>query len=266
MRVTPRTAVPSALLATTVLLAGCASTPPSADVRTTPAARASTTPSAVPAPTTIPAPTPTAEVEESASVVLDRLSVKGRSSMTGYERVHFGQPWLDADRNGCDTRNDMLNAHLTHLIHKHGTRDCVVLSGDLADPYTSRSIHFVRGDGFLVDIDHVVPLGNVWVTGGATWDIKKRAAIANDPLNLEPVDASTNRQKGDGDAATWLPPNKDFRCAYVARQVAVKDKYGLWVTPPEKKAIARLLARCPDEHVPADSGAPTSVTLNIHEP
>ncbi len=247
------------------LLSGCGSTAPAAEVRT-----ASTEPpSATSQPTSgaaSPTPQPSGVGRARASEVLDRLSVRGRSPMTGYDRLRFGQPWLDADRNGCDTRNDVLAAHLTDIVLKPGTHDCVVLSGDLSDPYTSLPIHFVRGDGFLVDVDHVVPLGNVWATGGATWRIEKRAAIANDPMNLEPVDASTNRQKGDGDAATWLPPNKAFRCAYVARQVAVKDKYGLWVTRPEKRAIARLLRTCPDEPVPPDSGAPTSVTLNIREP
>ncbi len=150
--------------------------------------------------------------------------------MTGYDRARFGQAWLDADRNGCDTRNDVLGAHLTNLVFKPGSRDCSVESGDLADNYTLLDIHFVKGDGFLVDVDHVVALANIWVTGGSGWDIKKRAAIANDPMNLEPVDASTNRQKGAGDAATWLPPNKGYRCAYVARQVAVKSKYALWAT------------------------------------
>jgi hypothetical protein len=213
-----------------------------------------------------PAATAVATPNERASVVLARLPVKGRSPMTDYGRSRFGQAWLDADRNGCDTRNDVLGARLTHIVRKAGTHDCVVASGDLADHYTGRSIHFVRGDGFLVDIDHVVALGNAWATGGSSWGIKGRAALANDPMNLEPVDASTNRRKGDGDAATWLPPNKGYRCAYVARQVAVKHKYHLWVTPPEKAAIARVLATCPGERVPADSGAPTSVTLNIHDP
>jgi len=49
-------------------------------------------------------------------------------------------------------------------------------------------------------------------------------------LNLLAVGASANRQKGDGDAATWLPPNMRYRCTYVARQVGVKAKYALWVT------------------------------------
>jgi hypothetical protein len=198
--------------------------------------------------------------------VLATLPVKGRAPMTGYDRDEFGQAWLDADRNGCDTRNDVLRAFLTHVSIEPGTHGCVALSGDLADPYTGRPIHFVRGDGTLVDIDHVVALGNAWVTGAYRWPIRERAALANDPMNLLPVDASANRQKGDADAATWLPANKSYRCSYVARQVSVKAKYGLWVTPPEQAAMARVLATCPDQPVVPDSGAPVVVPVHVSEP
>ena len=201
-----------------------------------------------------------------ALAALEALPVKGRAPMTGYDRDQFGPAWLDADRNGCDTRNDMLARDLTHLALEPGTHDCVVDSGDLADPYTAAAIHFVRGDGTLVDIDHVVALGNAWATGAFRWPIRKRAALANDPLNLLPVDASANRQKGDADAATWLPSNKSFRCAYVARQVTVKSKYDLWVTPPEKAAIERVLGSCPDQQRLADSGAPVLVPVHVTAP
>lgn len=252
------------------LLSGCLGTSPSSDGDTTGRTKPSTSGAATPADratATTDSLDPTDPDErEKALDVLARLPTKGRAPMTGYDRARFGQAWLDADRNGCDTRNDVLGTHLTNIVFKAGTRDCAVESGDLADKYTLLEIHFVRGDGFLVDVDHVVALANVWVTGGFGWDIRMRAAIANDPMNLEPVDASTNRRKGAGDAATWLPPNKGYRCAYVARQVAVKSKYGLWAAPPEKAAIERILAACPDERVPVDSGAPTSVTQNIRDP
>ncbi len=189
-------------------------------------------------------------------MALAEVPVKGRAPMNDYDRDQFGQAWLDTDRNGCDTRNDVLARMLTGKHVRPGTRGCVVEAGQLADRYTGTTIAFVRGPGDLVDIDHVVPLGNAWVTGARGWPARKRAAFANDPLELLAVDASANRRKGDGDAATWLPPNKAFRCDYVARQIAVKRKYALWMTSPEKVAISRILARCPDQPLPADSGAP----------
>ena len=123
-------------------------------------------------------------------------------------------------------------------------------SGRLDDPYTATTITFVRGGASEVDIDHVVALGDAWQKGAQRWPQRERVAFANDPLNLLAVDASANRQKGDGDAATWLPANKAFRCAYVARQVAVKLKYALAVTAAERDAMRRVLGRCPTMRVP----------------
>jgi hypothetical protein len=142
----------------------------------------------------------------------------------------------------------------------------VVLSGTLADPYTGRTIPFERGDGTSVDIDHVVALGNAWATGAGRWSPAERAAFANDPLNLLPVDAGANRQKGDADAATWLPPAKSFRCRYVARQVAVKAKYGLRVTAAEASAMRRVLTGCPHQALPKGARTPIRVPVGASLP
>jgi hypothetical protein len=186
------------------------------------------------------------------SQVIDQIPVKGRAPKTGYSRDQFGQAWADVNRNGCDTRNDILKRDLTAIVFKARTRDCLVLSGILHDPYSGTDINFVRGQGTSteVQIDHVVALSNAWQTGAFQLTLVQRTAFANDPLNLLAVKGSLNEQKGDGDAATWLPPNKSFRCSYVARQVAVKFKYGLWFTKPEKDAIVRILTACPNQNLP----------------
>jgi len=173
---------------------------------------------------------------------LNSLEVKGRAPKTGYSRAQFPH-WSDLDRNGCDARNDILKRDLTEVLFKAGTRDCKVVSGVLLDPFSNKVLTFTSVKS-AVDIDHVVSLSNAWQTGAAYFDRNIRSQIANDPLNLLAVDAKLNRQKGDGDAATWLPPNKAFRCEYVSRQVSVKAKYSLWVTPPEKDAILRVLSNC----------------------
>ncbi|MBT0772115.1 HNH endonuclease [Kineosporia sp. J2-2] len=185
-----------------------------------------------------------------ATKVLDTLSVKGRSATTGYDRDEFGTAWKDVDNNGCDTRNDILKRDLTGEKFRSGTKDCVVVSGTLDDPYTGDTIEFTKEKASEVQIDHLVALQNAWVTGAAQWTEEKRTELANDPLNLMAADGPTNGAKGAGDAATWLPPNKSFRCEYVARQVAVKAKYGNWVTSGEKKAISGVLEDCPDQRVP----------------
>jgi len=130
---------------------------------------------------------------------------------------------------------------------------CKVQSGTLHDPYTGATINFVRGakSSEAVQIDHVVALSNAWQTGAQQLDSATRVALANDPLELLAVDGRANQTKGDGDAATWLPSNKAFRCQYVARQIAVKSKYRLWVTYAEKSAMQNVLAHCPDEAVPS---------------
>ncbi|WP_345800310.1 DUF1524 domain-containing protein [Microbacterium sp. AZCO] len=181
-----------------------------------------------------------------ALATLATLEVKGRAPATGYARNQFGQRWLDVDRNGCDTRNDVLAAQLTDVVRRGS---CRVLSGTLADPYTAKNISFVRGQGTseLVQIDHVVSLSDAWQTGAQKLSPDQRASFANDPLNLLAVDGPANAKKGDGDAATWLPANKAYRCEYVARQISVKATYGLWVTPAEHDAMARVLAACPDQ-------------------
>lgn len=187
-----------------------------------------------------------------AMAVLDTLPVKGRAPKTGYMRAQFGQRWADVDRNGCDTRNDILNRDLTSIIYKVKTRDCVVLSGMLVDPYSGDTINFLRGNitSMAVQIDHVVALSNAWQTGAFKLSADQRKALANDPLNLFAVKGRLNSQKGDGDAATWLPPLKSFRCAFVAQQIAVKAKYSLWVVPPEKAAMQLILEKCPTQKLP----------------
>jgi hypothetical protein len=199
---------------------------------------------------------PIADAAESkpgfAVALLETLPVKGRAAKTGYSRDVFGQSWADVDRNGCDTRNDILQRDLTSIVYKPRTRDCVVLSGTLTDRYSGESIHFVRGNvtSMEVQIDHVVALSNAWQTGAFQLTLAQRTALANDPLNLFAVKGRLNSQKGDGDAATWLPPLKNFRCAYVAQQIAVKAKYSLWVVAPEKAAMLNILAKCPTQGVP----------------
>ena len=199
-----------------------------------------------------PTATTAAEQPGLAIATLETLPVKGRAPKTGYTRDQFGQAWADVDRNGCDTRNDILKRDLTSVIYKAKTRNCVVLSGTLLDRYSGESINFVRGNitSMEVQIDHVVALSNAWQTGAFKLTAEQRKALANDPINLFAVKGRLNSQKGDGDAATWLPPLKSFRCAYVAQQIAVKAKYSLWVVPPEKAAMLSILAKCPTQKVP----------------
>ena len=230
------------------------SSPPTPSPTPSPTPELAPTPTAPP-PAPNPSPSedagPTAEPGSSLAIA-EGLTVKGRAPKTGYDRDLFGGGWVDTDRNGCDTRNDILARDLTDVTYRPGTRDCVVETGTLADPYSGTLISFVKGNTTSndVQIDHVVALSDAWQKGAQQWDGNTRIAFANDPLNLLAVDGPLNLQKGDGDTATWLPPNKSYRCAYVARQVAVKHTYSLWVTQAEKDAMIRILSTCPDQPLP----------------
>lgn len=183
-----------------------------------------------------------------ALALLQSLTVKGKAPSNNYDRSAFGEAWLDADANGCDTRNDILRRDLQSPTFSDGSL-CLVAAGTLDEPYTGSRIDFLRGkdSSGKVQIDHVVALGNAWQTGAAGLTLVQRESLANDPLNLIAADGPANQDKSDGDAATWLPPDKKFRCHYVARQISVKAAYGLWVTPAEKAAMERVLGLCPKQ-------------------
>ena len=190
--------------------------------------------------------TSTVAAEGDAATVLETLPVKGRAPKTGYARAQFGNGW--GDYQGCDMRNVILFRDLTNTTVDD---QCRVLTGQLADPYTNTIISFQRSESEKVQIDHVIALSDAWQKGAQQLSKELRVQLANDPLELLAVYGSSNQQKGDSDAATWLPVNKLFRCTYVARQIAVKQKYALWVTQPEKDAMLKVLSDCRGQSLPA---------------
>jgi len=185
------------------------------------------------------------EITGSAAQALERLAVKGRAPKTDYSRSQFGSGW--ATTNGCDTRNIILHRDLQDPVLDES---CSVVSGILHDPYTGTVINFVKGSSD-VQIDHVIALSDAWQTGAQNLTRELRIQLANDPLELIAVQGDANQQKSDGNAASWLPSNKAFRCQYIARQIAVKQKYTLWVIPGEKQAMLDVLSTCPDQTLPA---------------
>ena len=195
--------------------------------------------------------------------VLEDIPVKGRAPRTGYARDKFGPAWTDdvdvqGGHNGCDTRNDVLRRDLDSLTVRSGTNGCVAQTGWLNEPFTGHKMWFERGQTSQdIHIDHLVALSDAWQKGAQHLSFEQRKNFANDPLNLWAVDGGLNMQKGDGDAATWLPPNKAIRCDYVAYQTAVKDKYGLWITQAEKDAIANVVTtNCPNKKIPTANDVP----------
>lgn len=254
-----------AAFASVLLLSGCSSNPspippPEPTQVTTSPTKAPSDPTKAPTKATIsPTKAPTAAPKPSSGTALAVLETLKVSDVheTGYKRNLFGASWIDMNNNGCDTREDTL-AHDMTDVQKSG--NCEVKSGFLNDPYTLVPFQFVSdGKGGNIDIDHVVALSAGWKTGMANAPEKIRYSFANDPLNLLAVDAGLNRYKGDKDASEWTPSQGKSKivkldsakdCPYVARQIAVKSKYKLWVTTSEKSAMLNVLNTCKGEKVP----------------
>jgi Protein of unknown function (DUF1524) len=177
-----------------------------------------------------------------ARTLITKVATKGRGPKTGYSRDEFGYAWMDSApdvpfaHNGCDTRNDLIKRDGDDLRYRSGS-DCVVVSMTLHDPYTGRTIHWTKTKATAVQIDHVMPLSYDWQLGAAHWTKEKREQIANDPLNLIPVDGPSNGAKSDSGPASWLPPNKQIRCSYAVRIAQVSLKYQLPVTSADKQAM-----------------------------
>lgn len=190
-----------------------------------------------------PSPSPSKTVVTSnALAVAQELPVRGRAADTNYSREAFGSAWKDVDRNGCDTRNDILQRDFTTSILKPGTGGCKVVGGTWTDPYSNESYTFTEAPSGA-QVDHVVSLKNAWEMGADLWSDQMRVEFANDPLNLRVTIASLNQQKSDSNAASWLPPHKPGRCFFIATQVAVKAKWELYVTSAEKEVFVSILSK-----------------------
>ncbi|MEV4222618.1 MULTISPECIES: HNH endonuclease family protein [unclassified Nonomuraea] len=190
------------------------------------------------------APITSAEDRAAARRVIERVRVAARGSSSGYRRTRYGGNWADTAsgvpyaRNGCRTRDDLL-ARDGHNIRYRAGSDCEVVAMDLVDPYTGQRIDWSKRDADEVQVDHVVPLAYGWRMGARRWPMGKRVAFAQDPLNLLPVKGSANEAKDASGPASWLPPRRQVRCAYVTRFAQVAVKYDLPVTRADKAAMLR---------------------------
>ena len=194
------------------------------------------------------APTPTV-TRNDALVKLQALPVKYQDPWDGFDRSQFGDPWSDDvdvqyGHNGCNTRDDILHRDMKNIVMRAG--GCFVSSGTLFDEYTGNTLNFVRGPDTsdTVEVDHIVPLGDAWRKGAQELSVDERRNLANDPMNLQSVSRSVNQAKQAMDASQWLPPNADYHCTYVVRQIEVKSTYRMWVSQAEKDAMTQVLATC----------------------
>ena len=177
--------------------------------------------------------------------------IPARPDVPGYDRscrkgagCSFGPAWKDVDRNGCDTRNDVLRAQLRDVAVKPGTHGCVVLSGSGTDPYTGAAINWRKSSGGI-DIDHVYPLARAWDMGAAAWPADKRVEFANDQAtNLLVTKSATNRAKGDNGPGEWMPLKPANACVWVLRYLQSAAKWELPVTQADADAAREIAPKC----------------------
>ncbi len=169
-----------------------------------------------------------------------------------YERSAFGDDWIDTDNNGCNQRDDVLlrdGLPGTVMVTNQGSCDHDVVAGEWLDPYTGLVLRLDDlkdpSQAQAIQIDHIVPLAEAWVSGAATWTDEERRRFANDLSELLAVDGPTNASKGDDDPAAWRP-KKSFQCRYATLWVAVKTEWNLAVDPSERRALVSMLAFCAD--------------------
>ncbi|WP_435299233.1 HNH endonuclease family protein [Timonella sp. A28] len=189
---------------------------------------------------------PTAQEITAAQTTLEALPVKKPETRKGYDRERqFGSGWADLDRDGCNTRNEILNRDMTNLVHRDvSPQGCLVDGGTLDDPYTGDIIEFDPNNRAKVQIEHVVALFDAWQKGAQHLTKEQRVELANDPDNLLAAYGPENQSKGHRDASEYLPPNESFQCSYVIAQITVKERYELWVTSAEKAAMSTVLKNC----------------------
>ncbi len=175
------------------------------------------------------------------------------AGLPDYQREAFGSDWADVDGNGCNQRDDVLLRDAvpgTVRTAVQGSCDHDVLAGTWVDPYTGARLEFDDlkdlSQAQAIQIDHVVPLAEAWISGAAAWTEDRRRSFANDLGVLLAVDGPTNASKGADDPAAWRP-RADFQCAYAVGWITVKEQWELAADDSEVAALDELLATCPGE-------------------
>jgi hypothetical protein len=165
---------------------------------------------------------------------IDALEIAPSLDPSTYARDLFGGAWIDADSDGCDTRCEVLA--------RQSRTDLPGLPIGWLSSYDGYS----TDDASELDVDHVVPLAEAWVSGAVTWDGPKRIAFANDLVDPElvAVTAAANRSKGDRDPARWQPSSDDAWCGYASAWVDVKLHWELTADAAEVAALRNMAARC----------------------
>ena len=185
--------------------------------------------------------------------LLDALTVAAEHT-DGYDRDLF-RHWIDADRDGCDTRREVLLDEA--VVEPTVGQSCALANGQWVSRYDGQT---AEGNGRSFDVDHLVPLAESWESGAHGWSSQRREDYANDlgyENSLIAVSAGSNRSKGAKDPATWLPPEAGQHCWYAASWVHVKTRWTLTIDQTEASTLRGILNDCSDDSL--DIGLPAAV-------
>ena len=205
-----------------------------------PTLQAPTAPPAVAVPLRSPGPVTTGTVTATPLQLLAGIPTAAETS-AGFDRDLFVD-WIDADGDGCDTRDDVLIAE--SLTPVTIGKSCWISGGSWVSAYDGLA---TKNPGDL-QIDHMVPLKEAWDSGAAGWIADRREAYANDlgdERSLRAVSSSSNQSKSDHDPADWMPSMSSSQCTYATEWVAVKARWRLSVDAAERTSLQNILGSCP---------------------
>jgi hypothetical protein len=188
--------------------------------------------------------------------MLAKISVQ-KEQPAGYSRSLF-KHWVDADKDGCNTREEVLIIESTSpaQVDAYG---CKVIEGNWLSPYDN----VAHTNPSELDIDHMIPLKEAWDSGARNWTPSQRQLFANDlsdPRALIAVTAGQNRSKSDRDPSNWIPPNTQYICTYLSEWVAIKFRWQLSMDQSEFGRIKNLLNQSCTSSTIAPSGSSNSAT------
>jgi hypothetical protein len=157
---------------------------------------------------------------------------------SGYDRSLF-KHWIDANKNGCDTRAEVLIAEA--VVKPKKDKKCKLTGGKWLSAYDGKTLT----DASKLDVDHLVPLAEAWRSGAWAWTAKQRQDFANDLSDsraLIAVTLTTNRSKSDQDISDWVP--KEDPCGYVKNWIAIKVRYSLTYDAKEAASLTNYFDTC----------------------
>ncbi|KAK6346054.1 hypothetical protein TWF730_010387 [Orbilia blumenaviensis] len=181
---------------------------------------------------------PNVPTGDDAKSKLEKLTVSPPNPGAGYDRKLF--PHWKMQHGECNTREEILKRDGTGVVVD---AKCASTSGTWVCPYTGLP-YYQASD---IDIDHMVPLKNAWISGASNWTTERRGEFANDMKNpqLWATKDSVNQAKSDSSPDKWKPPLETFYCSYASAWVEVKSVWGLTITEAEKAALQGMLNTCP---------------------